>query len=256
MSPLRMPIIPSASSVFFALSGGILPALFWLWFWLKEDSLHPEPRQLIMIAFLIGMCATVISYPLEHAVNLILPELSVQKFFIWAIIEEFLKWAGIMLLLFNIREFDEPIDAVIYTVTGALGFAALENALFLLSPLESGNHLWALRIDNFRFIGATLLHVASSSIPGLIIAHTFFRKKTLLIYGFYGLFLAILLHAAFNVSIMMREGEFIYLVFISLWGVVLGILYACEKVKRMHPDHEDPDSPEAFPSFRIKLSPR
>ena len=39
----------------YAAIGGMLPALFWLWFWLQEDKLHPEPRSRIMLAFLGGM---------------------------------------------------------------------------------------------------------------------------------------------------------------------------------------------------------
>ena len=37
---------------FLALTFGILPALLWLWFWLHEDRLHPEPRKTIMFMFL------------------------------------------------------------------------------------------------------------------------------------------------------------------------------------------------------------
>ena len=53
-----------------------------------------------------------------------------------------------------------------------------------------------------------------------------------------GLVVAIALHTLFNTSIM-RGGEshggYIYLIFLTLWGVVLAILYACEKIKRMAP---------------------
>ena len=33
----------TASILFFAIAGGFIPSLLWLWFWLKEDS-NPEPR--------------------------------------------------------------------------------------------------------------------------------------------------------------------------------------------------------------------
>ncbi len=238
------------ATVFLALVGGILPALFWLWFWLQEDNLHPEPRRLLLFAFLLGMAATALSYPLEMWADTHMPGFTPQKFLIWAIIEEGLKWLGIIFLITHTRFFDEPIDAVMYTVTGALGFAALENAMFLIAPLGTGDHLAALRIENFRFIGATLLHVSASAIPGIVIATMFFHKKSPWFYGFLGLLGAIALHTAFNVSIMESAGNNIYMIFLTLWGVVLGILYCCEKIKRMHPTSE-----EVFPKFEIMLPP-
>ena len=51
-----------------AAAGGILPALAWLWFWLREDSDHPEPRRLIALAFLAGMVAVAVVIPLEKSV--------------------------------------------------------------------------------------------------------------------------------------------------------------------------------------------
>lgn len=224
-------------NVFFALIGGIFPALLWLWFWLKEDSLHPEPRTIIMLAFLVGMLATALSYPLEMFVDQhVISGFTFEKFFLWACIEEGLKWAGIVFIISRTPYFDEPIDAVIYFVTTALGFAALENAMFLLTPLGNGDNIAALRIENFRFIGATLLHVASSAIPGIMLATVFFRTRAIRLFMIIiGLFGAIALHTLFNFSIINSEGRHIYWIFLVLWCGILVILYACEKIKRMAP---------------------
>src|SRR3990172_4645093 len=54
------------TTLIFAVFGGILPALFWLWFWLKEDREHPEPRGKIAASFLVGMGAVFLALPLEH----------------------------------------------------------------------------------------------------------------------------------------------------------------------------------------------
>jgi len=45
--------------------GGILPALIWLWFWLKEDKENPEPKGLLFLTFILGMIAVIIILPLE-----------------------------------------------------------------------------------------------------------------------------------------------------------------------------------------------
>ncbi len=56
-------------------------------------------------------------------------------FIAWAFIEEITKFLAAYVTVLRRAEDDEPIDPVIYMVTTALGFAAAENTLFLLSPL-------------------------------------------------------------------------------------------------------------------------
>ena len=46
--------IHTMDSTHFAIAflAGLIPALFWLWFWLREDKAHPEPRALIATSFI------------------------------------------------------------------------------------------------------------------------------------------------------------------------------------------------------------
>ena len=55
----------SFQTILFALLGGVLPALLWLWFWLKEDKKRPEPRGLILLAFIAGMLTVPVVLPFE-----------------------------------------------------------------------------------------------------------------------------------------------------------------------------------------------
>ena len=48
--------------------GGLVPAILWLWFWLREDSAHPEPRGLIVITFIAGMVSVVLTIPTQGVV--------------------------------------------------------------------------------------------------------------------------------------------------------------------------------------------
>src|SRR3990167_9227602 len=131
-----------------AFAGGVLPALAWLWFWRREDSVHPEPRRLIALAFLAGMVAVAVVIPIEKMAAsylkgqdlFVLTAASTLTLIIWSAMEEIIKYVLARLTVLRRREDDEPIDPVIYMVTVALGFAAAENTLFLLSPL-SGDSL-------------------------------------------------------------------------------------------------------------------
>ena len=222
--------------LFFALLGGILPAVFWLWFWLKEDELHPEPRGLIILSFLVGMLATACAYPIEKHIATNIAASDTMLLLLWAIAEETLKFLGIYIVALRSKYFDEPIDAVIYLMTIALGFAALENTMFLINPLGDGDALATVLLGNFRFIGATLLHVAASGFVGIMLALSFYQDRSNRQFmAFVGLIGAIILHTFFNFSIIISEGKYLYDIFVSLWVFILGILLICEKIKRMAP---------------------
>lgn len=218
-----------------AIAGGILPALAWLWFWLKEDSRHPEPRRLIALAFLVGMLSVVIVIPIQKAVA---PLLATQTliFAAWSTIEEFVKYVIAWLFVLHRKENDEPIDSVIYMVVVALGFAGLENALFLISPLSGDTVLQSVMTGNLRFIGATLLHVFSSALVGIALAYSFYRPlRVRQLYAAVGVILAALLHSLFNFLILNSAEENLLKTFAGVWLGVIVVLAALEFVKRIQP---------------------
>ena len=113
-------------TIFLSLLGGVLPALLWLWFWRKEDKLHPEPRRKVALAFLGGILAVSIVLPIEKVIfSFFDNQISNTTIYLWAGTEEIVKFIIIYLIAFKSREMDEPIDAVIYMITGALGFSAI-----------------------------------------------------------------------------------------------------------------------------------
>src|SRR3989344_8262994 len=132
-----------------ALLGGIFPALAWLWFWRREDSVHPEPRRLIALAFLAGMVTVVFVIPIQKFVATYLLSTTLL-YSVWSAIEEVMKYLAARFTVLNRREDDEPIDPVIFMVAVALGFAAVENTLFLLSPLSGNTLLESFLTGNLR----------------------------------------------------------------------------------------------------------
>lgn len=218
-----------------AIAGGILPAFVWLWFWLKEDSRHPEPRRLIAIAFVAGMLAVVIVIPIQKYVAQFLVSQTLI-FAAWSVIEEFVKYAVAWFTVLHRRENDEPIDAVIYLVVVALGFAGLENALFLLSPLGGDTLAETVMTGNLRFIGATLLHVFSSAVVGIALAYSFYKPKLAREWwAAVGVILAALLHTTFNFLILNAAEEHLLRTFAGVWIGVIAVLAALEFVKRIKP---------------------
>ncbi|MFA6095318.1 MAG: PrsW family glutamic-type intramembrane protease [Candidatus Paceibacterota bacterium] len=223
--------IPSTSALFYSLMGGILPALFWLWFWTQEDKLHPEPRGRLLAAFLAGMVAVPIAYPMQSWAYSYLG-MGFVTLLIWATAEEILKYLAASTTGLLSRAFDEPIDAMIYLVTAALGFSALENTMFILNPLLDGHLQASFATGNMRFIGASVLHVVSSATLGFFIGREFYRTRLAKIaFRVMGLAVAIALHTVFNLFIIYENGGNTFLVFSFVWIGAIFALLMFEKIK-------------------------
>lgn len=210
--------------------GGFIPALFWLWFWLREDKARPEPRSLIASAFIAGMAIVAVVLPLQkYALGQFTDATLV---FTWVVIEEVLKYSAALIVVLWHKTVDEPIDVIIYMITIALGFSALENALFIWSPFMDGHYLESILTGHFRFLGATLLHVLASGTVGAAMALAFYKSKfSRILWSTLGLCVAIVLHTLFNFFIMDANGETILTVFLFVWMGVIVLFLVFEKVK-------------------------
>jgi RsiW-degrading membrane proteinase PrsW (M82 family) len=279
----------------FALIGGIVPALFWLWFWLREDRLRPEPKSALISAFIGGIIAVLIAIFFELVIYYLVVDanaksiagfpdflrIGLQSFsdkfnliniqvdfwsqvqlsfknnfsllstinfdikkcfliiIIAPIVEEFLKF----ILTYNIclrrKINDEPIDASIYMITAALGFAAIETALFLTSPLSHGQFIDSLITTNYRSIGPMLIHLTSSAVLGLFIGLAFYKSKIKkFLYLVIGLILAVVLHGIFNFFIALNDTtknmSFFWVACAGTWIFIIFLLIFFERVKTIN----------------------
>ena len=216
-----------------AIAGGLFPALAWLWFWRREDRAHPEPRKLIALAFFAGMVTVAVVIPIQKYVAAYIASQTLI-FTLWSAIEEIAKDLAASLTVLWRREDDEPIDPVIYMVTVALGFAALENVLFLLSPLAGETVLQTIMTGNLRFVGATLLHVLSSAAIGVALALSFYQPRRIKrLFAVAGVILAVALHSAFNFLILNTAEEHLLRTFGFVWLGLIALLAVLEYVKRI-----------------------
>jgi RsiW-degrading membrane proteinase PrsW (M82 family) len=168
----------SFENIGYSLLIGIIPSMIWLYFWLKEDKIHPEPRSLITYAFLLGCFAIIPSAIFEaNIASLNLDD--VHKYMYWAAIEEIVKFTLLALFIIPKKDVDEPIDGMIYAITLALGFAAIENTLFVFNHLSTETLSSGILTGSMRFIGASLVHVISSAFVGFGFGLMFYRKHIL-----------------------------------------------------------------------------
>ncbi len=229
-------------TIFLPIATGILPVIIWLWFWLKEDREHPEPKRLIAKTFFFGMIAVFVALALEYLFHLFMKKSAIsisEKNLLFilslAFIEETVKYFSARPALKS-KNFDEPVDAIMYLIIAGLGFAAMENIFFLANAFKDGGMAIGFLTSDMRFLGANLLHSVTSAIIGVSIALSYYKRKTIKItYMAAGVILATLLHAIFNFYIirLSESGESNLNVFLGLWICTIIIIMTFEKVKRI-----------------------
>ena len=124
----------------------LLPIVILIYYIYHKDKKSPEPTGQLVKAFLFG----VLSVPLSFCMSIPLRQIGAYPaeattisesistaFFGAAIPEEIAKLFMLWLFLRKNRYFDEKMDGIVYAVCVSLGFAALENIMYLFSNVET-----------------------------------------------------------------------------------------------------------------------
>lgn len=121
-----------------------LPVLFWAAYHWHVDRHLPEPPGHLALAFLLGVGAHYLGAGMYELLGFLelrrdaisLAETSLAGLLFYSVlaiglIEESAKMLPFLLVVLRFREFDEPLDGIIYGSFIALGFAAMENMEYL-----------------------------------------------------------------------------------------------------------------------------
>ncbi len=172
------------------------PGIFWFWYFYNRDKYEPEPLSLVVKMFLLGIVAAGIAFFVENQLILYLPAI---VFFAFAVpfVEELLKFSMVGLFVYRDHEFDEPMDGIVYATATALGFATLENIIYVIDLPTLSSLLFT---GSLRAILSVPAHALFAIIWGGSLGIAKFmpdgRRKSTVIAG--GLLLAIGVHAVFN----------------------------------------------------------
>lgn len=222
--------------IFLSLILGVLPGFAWLVFYLSEDP-HPEPKRLIVFTFLVGIAFGFFTIVIEQMFNGAvaragIEELSILSLLGLAFIEELMKFGAAHFAVAKSPVLDDPIDAMIYMIVAALGFATLENIgaiTNIASAASQGAFIAsAFQTTSLRFVGATLLHSLTSAIVGYHWARGIARNQ-IARHIIVGLVIATVLHAFFNYLILNYGNVAYSVVFLLVVGFF--VLNDFEKLK-------------------------
>jgi len=181
---------------------------------------------------LITLAALVLEWSYQEALNIFSLQNAVLVVIIgMAFIEEYLKYFVVKAKVLKNSEFDEPVDAMLYLIIVALGFAAAEN-IFLLNGL----HMIGVPLNQIlgitlgRFLGAVFLHALASGIIGYFLARSLLLRHERKIFVGLGILVATCLHGIYNYIIIEigpynENSIFLLIALLGIMAVVVSLAF-------------------------------
>ncbi|XXF75731.1 PrsW family intramembrane metalloprotease [Myxococcaceae bacterium GXIMD 01537] len=212
----------------------VVPSMLLLWYIRSRDR-NPEPRGLVLKTFLLGALICVPVVPLSTTLESLglrafpgLADGALAKAFLGAAIpEELLKFLVLRWYVWRQSAFDEPLDGVVYGATASLGFATLENILYV------GEH--GLAVAVVRAITAVPGHAFTGVVMGAYVGRARFaepaRRFGLLAAGF---FWATLLHGAYDAFLFTNTS----LAFLALGVLAIEVAWGRRLYKALQREQE------------------
>lgn len=201
-----------------AVFAAIIPASLWMIFFYRSDRYAPEPKKLVARTFLVGAlvgAAMVFSLKeLPFSISFLSMAVLVAP-----ITEETAKFLCVRWTVYDRIEFDEPVDGMVYAAAAALGFASVENIIYVLNGWFSGGAEAGVMVLAGRSVLSVPAHALFSSLWGLALGwHKKRKNLKSFLFVVAGLLGAMILHGLFNY--LTSENLFGGLVFLILLAVV------------------------------------
>lgn len=180
-----------------------IPSFAWLGFVLSQD-VHPEKSTDIAKAFILGsfIAVPIVLFSVwgREVLDILLITIpnTLSKFIFGAVAEEVFKGAFIYWFAISTSKWDEPIDTFVYAATLALGFAGIENLVYVLTYYKDDfGAIQQLLV--LRAFTSLLIHIISSFLftYGLVLYFKYNHK----INGIWLALAGILFHGLWNLAI-------------------------------------------------------
>ena len=220
------------------------PSLALITYFYLRDRYESEPISSLLLAFCLGMFAMLAAQSLgvyladlctddflRHGGE---PGRLLDAFVVTALVEEFSRWFVLVVAVYHWKVFDEPMDGIVYGVVVALGFASLENYLYLSNR--------GLSLAWQRALFAVPAHALFGGGMGYFLGRAKFGRST----GWgairpwvAALFLPTLAHGAYDFALTHGLGQTVWIVVtvlsVGFWILVLGRLRHAEKASPFRP---------------------
>lgn len=211
--------------MFMLLTVAIAPGLALFSYFYLRKQIHKDPSRSLLRTYIYGMMLTFpilfVQYVFEE--EGVFNSVFVSDVLFTSGLEEFFKWLVLLVVVYGHVDFEDPYDGILFGASVSLGFATVENILFLLT---FGMNEALIR---------ALLPVSSHALFGVVMGYYLGRAKFVEESGtkpmlFLAFFTAFGLHFVYNALVMAGSIRMYLLIpfMLFLWW------FALKRVKRAH----------------------
>ncbi|WP_317367433.1 PrsW family glutamic-type intramembrane protease [uncultured Tyzzerella sp.] len=187
-----------------------------------KDKYEKEPIKLALTGTFYGIVIAVpITFTEKYITSFAPPQHSIYypffiSFIVASFVEETYKYIILMFLIYKNNNYNEPFDGILYAVYISLGFAIIENILYIFNPMIGGL---------YTAIARAIFSVPAHAIFGVYMGYylskeKFFKHKMKI----FSLIIAIFIHGVYDLLLFpdIKYSNiffvifFVYIFFISL----------------------------------------
>ena len=200
-----------------------------------KDKLDKEPIKLLIYSFLMGILSTIVTLIISFIIDWVgIFKISTNGYSSLAscilgigLVEEFSKFIFVRFYCYKKDAFSEPFDGITYAVMVSMGFAALENVLYVYKG--------GIGIGVMRMLTAVPAHAVFAIIMGYFLGfQKFYPDKKY--HGIIGLFLASCVHGIYDFYLLNAQFNNMFILY---WVILFrGSIYLSLKAIKMHQSHK------------------
>ncbi len=198
------------------LTAAIAPAIAIMTFIYLTKRIALEPLPLIIRMFIIG---AILVFPLMFIQYAFESEGFFQSHFLRSLflaglLEEFFKWFFLLFVAYRHANFDHPYDGIIYGVSVSLGFATVENIIYLFAN--------GIQIAMLRAIFPVSSHALFGILMGYYMGKAKFTRASRRLYLSISLLIPFILHSVYDYILSVKQHSWMY--WITPFMIVLWII--------------------------------
>ena len=211
----------------------ILPSILIILFFVNSDKFK-EPKSEIIKVFIFGILITIPAYILNTFLgdfwynNTKVSQNLISSFLTAAPVEEGLKLSILYYFVYKMKDFNEPLDGIVYGVTASLGFATLEN-IYYVYLLADHFQTSSMALAVLRSFSAVPAHAVFGIFMGyFFMKYSFIKKGDNLFFAF---IIPFVLHGCYNLFIASNFFVSLTLIIVA-WIVALRLFSRLKKTQK------------------------
>jgi protease PrsW len=189
-----------------ALAPGIAISLYFFY----KDIYNREPKLNLAVSFILGCLAVLPAIWFEtrfgNTIDGSITGVAILAYGVVGFSEEAVKFLGLRFYSYNQKSFDEPLDGIVYSVIVSMGFATVENVMYVMKYSEQG---MGLQVGVLRMFLSVPAHATFGVVMGYFVGKAKFNPGKRLRLMIMGLLVAIFFHGTYDLFLFLPKYSYV-----------------------------------------------